>query len=71
LLIDDAGGDLPLTALQDSLASVESVRRRLEIMRRSGLVTIEGGRYRISKKAERIARFFTALKLIWKLWPGG
>lgn len=72
LMLQRAGGELPRAALYEHLTSPDAVRRRLEIMRGNGLVApTSGGSYVLTRKAGPPARFFTAVKRFWKLWPGG
>jgi len=71
ILLERAGGRLPRVALYRRFAAAEAARRRLEIMRKSGLLTLEGGRYRLTPKAAALAQFFAEMKRLWNLQPGG
>lgn len=71
LLLQKNGGFMQRAALYDRFASRDAALRRFEIMRANGMVTGEDGRYRLTAKAARMARFFVCVKRLWKLWPGG
>ncbi len=71
LVLERAGGRLPRAELYRRFVAESAVRRRLDIMRRNGLLAAEDGRYRLTPKAAMLARSFAAVKRFWKLWPGG
>jgi hypothetical protein len=71
IMLSRNGGAMRKDDVYDQFVSTDAVNHRLSMMQTNGLLTSEGGRYFLAPKALRIARFFTAMKHLWKLWPGG
>ena len=71
VILDRFGGTSQRDALYRLFVSPEAVHRRLEMMRMNGLVVSNNGRYVLATKAIYTASFFTKMKHLWKLWPGG
>ena len=71
VLLKRAGGCLGCTDIYRIFVSTEAARRRMENMSRNGLVFLQADRYRLHTKAVRTARFFNAIKTLWKLGAGG
>jgi hypothetical protein len=62
---------LSTDALRQRFASNEIVAGRLSLMVANGYLAEHRGKYRVTSKGRRIARFFARLKAIWMLGPGG
>lgn len=62
---------LTVDDLREHFASREIVAGRLAVMALNGYLREESGRYFIAPKGHRIAVFFSYLKDLWKLGPGG
>jgi len=62
---------LSMEELRQRFASRETLDGRLSIMVGNGYLTEQAGRYRVTSKARLVSRFFSHLKELWKLGPGG
>jgi len=71
LILHRAGRSISRAELYASFVSIEPVRHRLDVMCGNGLLALHDGRYGLTRKGVRLARFFTAMKRMWNLWPGG
>jgi hypothetical protein len=71
IMMNYRGGTMPKQAVYDKFVSADAVEQRLRMMQTNGLLTPTNDRYFLTPKAIRVARFFTAMKHFWKLWPGG
>ncbi len=71
IMLSRHGGTMRMDALYDQFVSTEAVNHRLRMMQGNGLLTYAAGRYFLTTKARRLALFFTRMKYLWKLWPGG
>lgn len=72
MLANATGGALPRHELYEHFASAGAIDRRLQLACGTGMVEAVGqGRYRLTAKACQVALFFSMIKRLWKLWPGG
>jgi hypothetical protein len=71
IMLSRNGSAMSKDEVYDQFVSIDAVDHRLSMMQTNGLLTSESGRYFLTPKALRVTRFFTAMKHLWKLWPGG
>jgi hypothetical protein len=71
IMIDRAGGVMPLRRLTDTFVSDAILHVRLDSMARNGYVIRQGDTYCVTSKGMHIAKLFSTIKRIWALGPGG
>ncbi len=62
---------MPIDQLRAAFVSKDLLQRRLEAMVQSGLLQNDGSGFRLTRKGRCVARLFNAVKLLWRLEPGG
>jgi hypothetical protein len=69
--LDQRDGGTPRDQLYSVFVSTSALQARLKNMNENNLVSLQGCRYRLTEKGTSVARFFRAMKELWRLGPGG
>ena len=69
--LDRRDGAAPRDQLYSVFVSTAALQHRLKNMNENTLVSLQGCRYKLTKKGILVARFFRAMKELWQLGPGG
>jgi len=71
IVLLESKGSLGREALYGRFASTALVEGRLSTMERSGYVTRDAARFRITERGRRLIAPFLLLKSLWRMGPGG